>query len=122
MIVDWVEKGAVTAVKNQGSCGGGALFSTMGGVEGLSKVATGTLQVFSEQQLIDCVFGCSGSQPLSGYNYYKTHGKPSPMQLSALIRSTLPLGKQAPARASLAPSRSMDIRLSTAALIFSQPS
>jgi C1A family cysteine protease len=73
--VDWVEKGAVTPIKNQGMCGGAVLFATLGGVEGLSKVATGTLQTFSEQQLIDCVFGCTGSQATEGYNYYKTHRK-----------------------------------------------
>jgi C1A family cysteine protease len=32
VLVDWVEQGAVSAVKNQGICGGGALFATLGGV------------------------------------------------------------------------------------------
>lgn len=32
VIVDWAERGAVSAVKNQGVCGGGALFATLGGV------------------------------------------------------------------------------------------
>lgn len=32
VIVDWVEQGAVSAVKNQGTCGGAALYSTLGGV------------------------------------------------------------------------------------------
>ena len=73
VIVDWVQKGAVGPVKNQGSCGSGVLYSTLGGVEGLSKVATGMLSAFSEQQLIDCVFGCAGSFASQGYNYYKDH-------------------------------------------------
>jgi hypothetical protein len=54
-------------------CGGGAIYSTIGGVESLSKIATGTLQIFSEQQLIDCVYGCSGGFANSGYTYYKSH-------------------------------------------------
>lgn len=75
VIVDWVEKGAVTPVKNQGTCGSAVLFATLGGVEGLGKVSTGVLQPFSEQQLIDCVFGCHGAEVNQGYNYYKTHRK-----------------------------------------------
>jgi cathepsin L len=73
VVIDWVEKGAVSPVKNQGICGSGVLYATLGGVEGLSKVSTGILQIFSEQQLIDCAFGCTGSQAGTGYNYYKSH-------------------------------------------------
>lgn len=73
--VDWVKEGAVGPVKNQGNCGNAVLYSTLGGVEGLSKVATGTLSIFSDQQLIDCVFGCSGSLAGQGYDYYKKHCK-----------------------------------------------
>ena len=32
VIVDWVDQGAVAPVKNQGICGGGALYATLGGV------------------------------------------------------------------------------------------
>lgn len=63
------------------------LFVTVGGVEGLSKVSTGTLQTFSEQQLIDCVLGCTGGWIDQGYNYYKTHCKILYMQLFALLPS-----------------------------------
>lgn len=47
MIIDWSLKGAVSPVKNQGACGAAGVFSTLGGVEGLSFVKTGHLQVFS---------------------------------------------------------------------------
>lgn len=42
VIIDWAEKGAVGPVRNQGTCGSGVLYGTLGVVEGLGKVVTGT--------------------------------------------------------------------------------
>ena len=77
--VNWVEAGAVTGVKNQGSCGSCWSFSTTGAMEGAHYVATGELLSFSEQQLVDCAtgiylnMGCNGGNPLWAYRYLKKH-------------------------------------------------
>lgn len=77
--VDWTTQGAVTPVKNQGSCGSCWAFSATGGLEGLSKIAFGELQSFSEQQLVDCSgsFGnhaCSGGLMDNAFKFVKANG------------------------------------------------
>jgi len=75
--VDWTTAGAVTAVKDQGQCGGCWSFAATGGLEGANQLATAHLVSFSEQQFLDCDSsdsGCNGGLEYNGWNNFKNTG------------------------------------------------
>ncbi|XP_053975133.1 cathepsin O-like [Hylaeus volcanicus] len=61
---DWREKGVVTPVREQGSCGACWAFSTVQVAESMLAIKNGTLRTLSVQEMIDCArngnFGCEG--------------------------------------------------------------
>lgn len=75
--VDWRSKGAVTPVKDQGSCGSCWSFSTTGSLEGAYAIKNSKLVSFSEQQLVDCdlirvggtSLGCNGGDMSSAMDW-----------------------------------------------------
>jgi len=58
--VDWRTQGAVNPVKNQGQCGSCWAFSATAAIEGHHAIATGKLESFAEQQIVDCDTTCAG--------------------------------------------------------------
>lgn len=52
--VDWVEKGAVTPIKDQSMCAACYAFATISIVESAYFIKYGKLETFSEQAIIDC--------------------------------------------------------------------
>ena len=74
---DWREKGYVSPVKDQGSCGSCWAFSTVGNLEGLYYKEKQTMVTLSEQMLVDCDTydsGCNGGLMENTFTWLKENG------------------------------------------------
>ena len=76
--VDWRNMGAVTPVKDQGSCGSCWAFSATGNIESMWFIAGNPLTAVSDQQLTACDTldsGCNGGLMDNAYNWLLRYRK-----------------------------------------------
>ena len=74
---DWRNQGAVSDIKDQGSCGSCWAFATVANLEGLYAEKKGVIKTFSEQMLVDCDTsdsGCNGGLMEYSFAWLKKNG------------------------------------------------
>jgi C1A family cysteine protease len=74
---DWRDKGYVSPIKDQGSCGSCWAFSTIANLEGLYYKEKGVMVTMSEQMLVDCDTidsGCNGGLMENTFTWLKENG------------------------------------------------
>ena len=79
-VVDWISYGAVSPVKDQGTCTASYAFSAIGAIEGISVIFSKITSEYSLQQMIDCTTGygnqgCSTGNMVNCFNYIRQSGK-----------------------------------------------
>jgi len=73
---DWVSKGCVTPIYQQGSCGSCWAFGTAENLESQACIKGKGKRTFSMQQILDCsgTGSCKGGYPANALNYVKSNG------------------------------------------------
>ena len=74
--INWIERGAVTEVLNDGHCGACWASSSVAAIEAAKFISTQELVALSNQQLIDCDlhnFGCDGGFMSNAFEYAVEH-------------------------------------------------
>jgi len=76
---DWVARGYVNEVQNQGRCGSCWTFGSTASLEFLHKKTTGKLEKFAEQAMVDCGHetgnrGCNGGTQSRAFKWSAMHG------------------------------------------------
>lgn len=72
--VNWIEKGAVNPIRNQGNCGSCWAFAAIASLEAAYQIKNGKLLALSEQNLVDCVeycVGCNGGNGFAAFEYVR---------------------------------------------------
>ena len=77
--INWVERGVVPPVRDQGACGGDYAYVTASSVGSLQAIHKKGKVFVSEQQLLDCASayggqGCRGGQLETGFQYIIANG------------------------------------------------
>lgn len=75
--VDWRSKNVTNVILDQGQCGSCYSFSTTSVLESAYAIKYGDLQVFSEQQMVDCSklsSGCNGGSLDGSFRWFKMNG------------------------------------------------
>jgi len=77
--IDWVSYGAVSPVKDEGSCQANYAFSAIGGIEGISVIVFKQQTEYSAQEIVDCSGsygnqGCNGGTMENSFNFTRTRG------------------------------------------------
>lgn len=76
---DWRDRGHVTSVKNQATCGSCYAFAVLGAFESFVFNRTGKIVDLSEQEIVDCgsgyyIAGCNGGSDMGVLSYIETKG------------------------------------------------
>jgi len=77
--MDWRQKGAVNVPQDQGVCGSCWSFGATGTIEGAYYLKYGRLEVFSQQELMDCSWpqgnnACDGGEDFRSYQWIMSNG------------------------------------------------